>query len=94
MSDEQDDDIPTDDFGNPLTTCTGCGQITQCARGLCWWCLVSEEGGLIMTEDDEDEAETYCLQCRRYCDPEELTTWKICWMCLDENEEDDTCPGK
>ena len=43
MSDEQPEDIPTDDFGNPLTTCTGCGQITQCARGLCWWCLVSEE---------------------------------------------------
>ena len=39
---EPDDEIPADDFGNPLTTCTGCGQITQCARGLCWWCLVNE----------------------------------------------------
>ena len=41
----EDTETPTDDFGNPLTTCAGCGQITQCARGLCWWCLVSEEDG-------------------------------------------------
>ena len=45
-------------------------------------------------DEDEDEAETVCIQCRRYCDPEELSSWKICWMCLDENEEDDRCPGK
>jgi|DEB19_MinimDraft_3_1074340.scaffolds.fasta_scaffold613867_2 hypothetical protein len=45
MSDEQPDDIPTDDYGHPLTKCIACGQITQCARGLCWWCLVSEKEG-------------------------------------------------
>ena len=39
---EPDDEIPADDFGNPLTTCTGCGQIAQCARGLCWWCVANE----------------------------------------------------
>ena len=55
---------------------------------------MSDEDNDEWADEDDDEAETYCIQCRRYCDPEELTTWKICWMCLDENEESDTCHGK
>jgi hypothetical protein len=30
MSDEQPDDIPTDDYGHPLTKCIACGQIAMC----------------------------------------------------------------
>jgi hypothetical protein len=40
-------------------------------------------------DEDEDEAETWCIQCHRYCWPDELE-WKICQECRKEN----TCPDK
>ena len=45
-----DEEVPTDDFGNPLTECTVCGVVTQCAAGRCFWCTlddtpVEQEGG-------------------------------------------------
>lgn len=44
-------------------------------------------------DEDEDEAETWCIKCHRYCWPDELE-FLICKQCLNENAEGDTCQGK
>ncbi len=37
-----------DDFGNPLEECLRCGDVAQCADGLCFWCVaaVSQQNGI------------------------------------------------
>ena len=49
---------------------------------------MSDEQDDEWSDEDDDEAETWCIQCRRYFWPDELE-WEICQECREEN----TCPG-